>query len=314
MKIEMMQPLIVIAGPTAVGKTEFAIWLSGQLNAEIISADSMQVYKYMDIGTAKPSPLEQRLVKHYLIDVVEPDQEFSVADYKSLFDQTVRMIQSAGKLPIMVGGSGLYIRACTQSFFFEDPGGADWELRNSLKAQAQEHGVQCLYQQLEKVDAIAASRIHPNDLRRIIRALEVYQSTGIPISRLQAERNPDSQYQTIYIFIDRDRSELYQRIEARVDLMIEQNLIGEVESLLKRGYSPDLKPMQSLGYKQINEYFQRIYPLEEAVNRIKQLTRNYAKRQLTWFRKEPVDFWVNISSNKQEFFGVILNYIRGRLK
>lgn len=309
-----MGSIIVIAGPTAVGKTEFAIRLCQNLNAEIISADSMQVYKFMDIGTAKPDSGQQLSVKHHLIDLVEPDREFSVADFQIHFDQSFRMITAAGKIPVMVGGTGLYIRACLQAYLFEDPGGANQKLRNELQQQALKHGPAFLYDELAKIDPPAARRIHPNDLRRVIRAIEVYQTTGIPLSQLQKARRQERKYRSIFLFLDRDREELYRRIEERVDQMMAAHFPGEVESLLDRGYSPELKPMQGLGYKQITEYLQKKITLEQAVEQMKQQTKNYAKRQLTWFRKEPIDFWANISSNKQEFFPVILNYIKGRLK
>jgi tRNA dimethylallyltransferase len=309
-----MNPIVVISGPTAVGKTDFAIWLAKRLNGEIISADSIQVYKYMDIGTAKPNQNQQQQVKHHLIDIVEPNQNFSVADYQSLFDPTVNSVISQGKLPVVVGGTGLYIRACLRSFSFQDPG-ADLELRHRLReqaAEAEEPGL--LHHQLKQVDPRAAEKIHPNDTYRIIRALEVYLLTGTPLSLLQTEQKTQNRYQTIYLFLDRDRDELYQRIEMRVNLMLEQGLATEVKRLLEQGFSPELKAMQSLGYQQINDYIQNKISLEQAQELIKQKTRNYAKRQLTWFRREPVDWWVNISGRDQEFFGEILNYIEGRLK
>jgi tRNA dimethylallyltransferase len=309
-----MFPIIVISGPTAVGKTDLAIRLSEHLNAEIISADSMQVYKYMDIGTAKPSLKEQQRVKHHLIDIVEPNRDFSVADYQSLFDHTVNMLSSQGKIPLVVGGTGLYIRACLRSFPFKDPG-ADQKIRQRLREQAavaNEPGF--LHQQLKQVDPRAAEKIHPNDTYRVIRALEVFLRTGTPFSLFQAEQETRPRYQAIYLFLNRDRDELYRRIEARVDLMLEQGLVAEVESLLERGFSSELKSMQSLGYQQINDYLQTKISLEQARELIKQRTRNYAKRQLTWFKKEPVDFWVNISGPNQEFFDLILKYIEGRLK
>ena len=306
-------PLLVIAGPTGVGKTECAIRLAKMLNGEIISADSMQVYKYMDIGTAKPDDEEQQEAKHHLIDIVEPDQDFTVSDYKNLFDMTVPLVVAAGKLPMVVGGTGLYIRVCLQSYLTGNPAGADWELRKRLNEQADEKGLSYLFEELKRVDLIAAGRIHPNDKRRIIRALEVYENTGKPISELHANQVNDSIYTPVYLFLDRERSELYRRIEERVDRMFEKGFLQEVRSLLERGYSPGLKPMQGLGYHQINEYFQNKFSLEQAIAQVKQQTRNYAKRQLTWFRKEPVDLSVDMTGNNREFFGEILVYLEGRL-
>ncbi len=309
-----MLPLIVIAGPTAVGKTDFAIRVAQYLNTEIISADSMQVYQYMDIGTAKPTLEQQLRVKHHLIDVVEPSRDFSVADYQRLFNQVVDKLHSQGKIPLVVGGTGLYIRACLGSFSFADPG-ADPGLRQKLREQAMNpENSSTLHEQLKKVDPVTAQRIHPNDNHRIIRALEVYFRTGIPFSEMPKKQLSNHQYQTVYLFLDRNRDELYRRIDERAGLMIDQGFIGEVESLLRQGYSPKLKAMQSLGYLQINQYLQNMISLEEALDLIKQKTRNYAKRQLTWFRKEPVDRWVNISGKNEEFFGEIMNYIEGRLK
>jgi tRNA dimethylallyltransferase len=304
--------LIIIAGPTAVGKTDLSLALATALDAEIISADSMQVYRHMNIGTAKPTLVQQQLVKHHLLNVVDPDQYFSVADYQSHFNLAVRDILNRGKIPLMVGGTGLYIRACTQSFVF-DPGGADPLFREQLRLEAKQFGVAQLYERLQMVDPISALKIHPNDLLRIIRTLEVFHSTGLPISELQLKRNLNAFDRLIYLFFDRDRMELYQRIEQRVDAMIAAGLADEVRTLLEMGYSPELKPMQSLGYRQIAAFLRQDLSWESAVTEIKKATRNYGKRQLTWFRKEPVDWWINISGSGQELIGEILNYIEGRL-
>ncbi|NLW48521.1 MAG: tRNA (adenosine(37)-N6)-dimethylallyltransferase MiaA [Firmicutes bacterium] len=307
-----MNPLIILTGPTAVGKTELSLELAQRVNAEIVSADSMQVYKYMDIGTAKPSLKERESVPHHLLDLVRPDQDFSVADYQRHFQQTVNSIYDRGKLPLLTGGTGLYIRACIQGFDLE-PGGPLPSLRRELKEQIEEYGPQYLYQRLLTVDPEAAEKIHPNDQRRVIRALEVFLSTGAPISKLQRNRSSNYQFKLIYIFLNRDRDELYRRIEDRVEQMIEAGLVEEVNSLIKKGFSPQLKPMQSLGYKQISNYLFQNFSLEEAITSIKQETRRYAKRQLTWFRREPIDYAVTITGDSQEFFGDILNYIEGRL-
>lgn len=307
-----MNPLIILAGPTAVGKTELSLKLAQRINGEIISADSMQVYKRMDIGTAKPSREEQGRVPHHLIDLVEPDQDFSVADYKKYFESAVASIYAKGKLPLMTGGTGLYIRACIQAYNLE-PGEPLPDLRQELKEQAERFGPDYIHQKLAKVDPQAAAKIHPNDLRRVIRALEVYQSTGLPISELQQKRSARFKYNVIYLFLNREREELYRRIELRVEQMINAGLIEEVRSLLESGFSPNLKSMQSLGYKQLCRYLQGTVSLEEAVASIKQETRHYAKRQLTWFRREPIDYTINIFGDLQEYFGDILNYIEGRL-
>ncbi|HEY8464605.1 MAG TPA: tRNA (adenosine(37)-N6)-dimethylallyltransferase MiaA [Bacillota bacterium] len=306
-----MLPLVIIAGPTAVGKTDLALWLAEKIDTEIISADSMQVYRYLDIGTAKPSRAEQLQVKHHLIDIVDPNQPFSVADYQALFKTTVDRFATLGKTPIIAGGTGLYIRACTQGFTLDNPVRANPELRAKLAARAKAEGSAVLHQQLTAVDPIAAAAIHPHDLRRIIRALEVYLTTGTSISQVQKKEDPH--YDLIYILLYRDRPELYRRIETRVDQMLARGLVDEVKALRKQGYAPTLKPMQGLGYKQINDYLDNRCPLDQAVAEIKQKTRNYAKRQLTWFNREPLDLKINLSGKSTEFYPEILRYIEGRL-
>ncbi|HYH03426.1 MAG TPA: tRNA (adenosine(37)-N6)-dimethylallyltransferase MiaA [Bacillota bacterium] len=306
-----MIPIIVIAGPTAVGKTALALWLARQLDTEIISADSMQVYCWMDIGTAKPSQGEQQQVRHHLIDLVNPDQPFSVADYQCLFNETVDNLVAQGKVPLVVGGTGLYIRACTQSFSLDNPAEANPEIRARLTGLAQSEGTTALHQQLIDVDPDAAAAIHPNDLRRIIRALEVFLTTGIPISQIQ--KKDDSRFETIYILLNRERPELYHRIEVRVDEMLATGLVAEVKALRDAGYTRDLKPMQSLGYKQINDFLDQHCSFDQAVADIKQKTRNYAKRQLTWFNREPLDLKINLSGKTEEFYPEILRFIEGRL-
>lgn len=307
----MMMPVIVIAGPTAVGKTDCAIWLAKHLKTEIISADSMQVYRYMDIGTAKPSADEQAQVHHHLIDLVTPEIDFSVADYQRLFEQTVIRFEGDRKIPLIVGGTGLYIRACLGGFALEQIAKSDPKLRDDLKNRAAHYGNDVLHAELLKVDPEAASRIHPNDTVRVIRALEVYYSTGSPLSQIQGKR--PSRYRPIYLFFDREREELYSRIDERVDHMVGQGLITEVERLLEQGYGPDLKPMQSLGYKQICDHLFGKIALMEAITLIKQKTRNYAKRQLTWFKREPIDKVIRLSGDGTQFYDEILEYIEGRL-
>jgi len=306
-----MGVLIIIAGPTAVGKTDLAIRLARQLKTEIISADSMQVYKYMDIGAAKPDLTQPDMVKHHLINLVEPDQEFSVADYQDRFEKTITLFNNNGMIPLITGGTGLYIRACAQSFSLDNPANPDYKLRDSLKKEAELKGREYLHRELALVDPEAAVRIHPNDLGRIIRALEVYLVTGSPISKLQTKKK--AKYQTIYLFLERERRELYERINDRVDSMMQRGLLAEVESLLRRGYSANLKPMQSLGYKQLNDYLAGRIDLAAAIDLIKLKTRNYAKRQLTWFNREPVDRRFNLTGKNEEFYGEILNYIEGCL-
>lgn len=307
-----MQPVIIIAGPTAVGKTDFAMGLASRLNTEIISADSMQVYQHMDIGTAKPTSAEQAAVPHHLIDIVPPDRDFSVADYQKRFNLKIGEFDRRQKLPLVVGGTGLYIRACVQSYALDNPANADPGLRRRLAEQAANEGNEVLFSQLAAVDPEAALRIHPNDLRRVIRALEVYLTTGTPISRLQ--RKDTARFPTVYILLERDRAELYRRIENRVDRMMAGGLEEEVAALLKRGYGYELKSMQSLGYKQVGDYLQNRCAREEAIAAIKQKTRNYAKRQLTWFHREQLDLTVDLTGKSEQFYREIFKSIEGRLR
>lgn len=281
--------MIFIVGPTGVGKTQLAIQLARRLHTEIISADSRQVYRLLDIGTAKPTLEEQRLVPHHLIDLVWPDQDFSVADYLACFRRVLKGFLAAHQIPLGVGGTGLYIRAITQGLF-EGPG-ADWGLRQELEELHQKEGPLALHRRLKEVDPEAAQRIHPHDRRRIIRALEVYQLTNMPISRLQKEKTfPGLPLPFISFGLTRDRQELYERIERRVDLMLEMGLVEEVKGLLERGYSEELNALQAFGYRDLIAYLQGRQGLAEALEHFKQDSKRYAKRQLTWFGKEtPVE-------------------------
>lgn len=307
-------PLVVLAGPTATGKTKLAVKLALALGAEIISADSMQVYRYMDIGTAKPSPEETQLVPHHLIDVVTPEQPFTVADYQQLFRQTYKKLEKKKVLPLLTGGTGLYIRAVTRGFAFpERPG--DPELRSRLKDEATRLGKEEMHRRLQAVDPESAGKIHPNDLKRVLRALEVYFLTGTPISQQQKAGAFALPGETIYIAVSRRREELYHRIEERVDQMIARGLPEEVRDLLNKGYGPELQSMQGLGYKELIPVVRGESCLEEAVRLLKKRTRNYAKRQLTWFRKEPVAKWFMLSSGQEEkSLSEILTYIEGKIR
>lgn len=307
----MLKPMIIVAGPTAVGKTELALRLSEDLATPIISADSMQIYKGLNIGTAKPDQEQQQRATHLLIDLIEPDREFSVADYQQQFQQTVAKLDEAGKIPLIVGGTGLYIRAVTQSFALPAIAEPNPELREALKQLAKVEGNEALHRQLAEIDPEAAARIHPNDIFRVIRGLEVFQQTGIPISKMQTKG--ELKRPLIYLFLNRDRAELYQRINLRVDQMIADGLVEEVQQLFAQGYDSRLKSLQSLGYKQIGAYLLGQISWSEAIEAIKQKTRNYAKRQISWFKREPVDLWVNLSEKKLEFYGVILKDIKGRI-
>ncbi len=307
-------PLVVLAGPTAAGKTKLAIKLALKLGAEIISADSMQIYRYMDIGTAKPTPEERKLVPHHLIDVVNPDQPFTVADYQQLFLKVKKQLEERRVLPLLTGGTGLYIRAVTRGFAFPK-GPGDRQLRSRLQEEATRQGKEEMHRRLQAVDPESAAKIHPNDLKRVLRALEVYYLTGTPISRQQKAGAFTLPGETIYIAVTREREELYRRIEQRVDQMLACGLLEEVRSLLEKGYGPELQSMQGLGYKELIPVIKGECSLEEAIRLLKKRTRHYAKRQLTWFRKEPVERWFFLSSGEEEkSFSEILAYIEGKIR
>lgn len=281
--------VLAVVGPTACGKTSLALALAERLECEIISADSMQVYRGLDIGTAKPSTAELARVPHHLIDVAEPDEDFSVARYQALGREAIARVAARGRLPVVVGGTALYVRALLRDYDFAAPG-ADPELRRVLAREAVDHGVARLRAELERVDARAAARIHPNDLRRTIRALEVWRLTGQPLSATW--RSGRLLYHALLVGIDLDREVLYRRIDARVDHMVRRGLVDEVRALVARGFGPWLISGQALGYKEIVEHLAGRATLEDAVALIKQATRNYAKRQLTWFRREPGLVWL----------------------
>ena len=283
-------PLVVILGPTAAGKSKLAIELAQKFGLEIINADSMQIYRGMDIGSAKPSLKERSLVTHHLIDIKDPDEEFSAAQYKEVAKNCIDSLTQKGTSILVVGGTGFYIRALTKGLF--PVPSANLKLREELKEKEETQGKWYLYRELEKVDPEAASTIHPNDTFRIVRALEVFHLTGKPISQHQKEHQfKHSLFNLLKIGLMRKRGEIYDRIELRVDNMIKDGLVEEVRQLLKKGYSPTIKPFQSLGYKQILEYLQGDLNLDEAVSLIKRNTKRYAKRQLTWFRKDSEIRW-----------------------
>lgn len=292
-----MEKLVVIIGPTAVGKTEISVELALRLQGEIISGDSMQVYKYMDIGTAKIRPEESRGIPHHLLDIREPDQTFNVAEFQQLARQKISEINQRGKLPLLVGGTGLYVQAVLDDYEF-GPAETDPGYRQKLREIARTKGEKYLHRQLQAVDPLAADRIHPNDIKRIIRALEYYHSTGKQISANSEglERTELKRYNAVLIGLNMDRQKLYQRIEQRVDQMMDDGFLEEVRGLLARGYDPNLPSLQGLGYKQLISYLQGEIALETAVELIKRDTRRFAKRQLTWFRRDPRICWFNLDS------------------
>jgi tRNA dimethylallyltransferase len=286
-------PILIIAGPTAVGKTDSSILLARELGAEIVSADSMQIYRGMDIGTAKPTKEQRRLIYHHMIDIAEPDQPYSVGDFLRDARTAIGGIIASGGVPIVVGGTGLYIRALTRGLFHGPP--ADLELRERLLLrESEEPGM--LYSDLVKVDPEAAIKIHPNDLRRAVRALEVYYLKDRKLSDFQREHSfQDRPYTFRLLFLVRSRSELYPRIESRVDQMLAEGLEAEVKTLMERGYSPELASMQGLGYKHFIDCFLGKTSRGEAVALLKRDTKRFAKRQFTWFRREPETIWVDIT-------------------
>ncbi len=286
--------VIIISGPTCVGKTEVATTLAEPLGGEIISADAMQVYRYMDIGTAKPTPQEQARVRHHLIDVVDPDEPFSAARFKAAAEAVIGDLHKKGRPVFVVGGTGLYIKALTRGLFrVQKKNGV---LRQRLRAEAEDLGSGVLHQRLQEVDPVAAASIHPNDAYRIIRALEVLELTGTPISEHHSAHDfSDDPYQVLKIGLFMDRERLYRRINQRVDRMLERGLLEEVKGLLNRGYSADLKSMRSIGYRHMTEYLLQKVTWDETVRLFKRDTRRYAKRQLAWFRADPQMRWLQPS-------------------
>lgn len=287
----MSSKILVICGPTASGKSELALRLAEKLDGEIINADSMQVYRGLDIGTAKASAEERARIPHHLIDIVRPDQPFSAADFATAADAAIRDVCSRGKRPIVVGGTGLYIRALLQGLV--DSPGDGGEIRQTLRTQAQELGNDAMLEELRQVDPQLAEHMHPNNLVRIIRALEVFRTTGIPLSRYQQEHAfSDQRYHSLQIGICVERPLLYSRIDQRVNQMLAQGLLQEVQDLLSAGYDPETKAMRAIGYKEMTAHLAGEYDQDEAVRLIKRNTRHYAKRQLTWFNADKDILWL----------------------
>lgn len=281
--------LAVLCGPTAVGKTEVAIPLAERLGAEIVCADSRTVYRRMDIGTAKPPVALRRRVPHHLIDIIEPDEPFTLADYQRLATRAIAEIRARGRLPLLVGGTGLYIRAIADQLVIP-PVPPDQSLRARLEAEEREHGPGHLYARLAALDPPAARRIHPRNLRRVIRALEVTMLSGTPISQQQGRGSPSGPLAVVGLTME--RGALYRRIDARVDAQLAAGLVDEVRGLLASGVPAHAPAMQGLGYREIAGWLAGAYELDEAVRRLKRNTRRYAKRQLTWFRRDPRIVWV----------------------
>ena len=306
------KPLIILTGPTSVGKSALSIKLAKAVDGEIISADSMQVYRHMDIGTAKIKPDQMQGVPHYLIDEFMPDEEFNVVLFQQLAKNYMKQIYDKNKVPILVGGTGFYIQAVLYDIDFTK-NEADTSYRMELEEIVREGGKDQLFDMLKEIDPESAKAIHPNNIKRIIRALEYAKLTGERISTHNEEqRSKESPYQFCYFVLNRERSKLYEGINQRVDLMLEEGLLKEVKSLADMGYTKDMVSMQGLGYKEILAYYNGDYSLEKAIEILKRDTRHYAKRQLTWFKREKDVQWINKDDFEDE--DSILNHMLATLK
>ena len=306
------RPLIILTGPTAVGKTALSIGLAKAVDGEIISADSMQVYRKMNIGTAKIQQSEMQGVRHPLIDILDPGEDFNVVLFKKYALEAMKDIYSREKIPVVVGGTGFYIQALLYDINFEDNDN-DMSYREELQTLAAEHGNSYIHDMLAGVDPESAEKIHENNVKRVIRALEFYKKTGMKISKHnEAESQKESPYNFEYFVLNDDRQKLYDRIDRRIDIMLADGLLDEVRSLVDEGYSRDLVSMQGLGYKEMIDYIQERYTLDEAVYTLKRDTRHFAKRQVTWFKREKQVTWVN----KNEFDSEtdILSFMIERLR
>jgi tRNA dimethylallyltransferase len=304
----MKPKLIVILGPTAAGKSESALELAAEIGGEIVNADSQQVYRYMDIGTGKPSKADRERVPHHVIDVVDPDAGFNVAVFRRLATQSIDDIGRRGRKAVVCGGTGLYIKALTQGLFVglaQAP-----EVRARLKAEIEKQGLAALYRRLERVDPATTSWIHPNDRQRIMRALEVFESTGKRMSECQKEHGfSEDRFDTLKIGLDRPREELYDRINRRCEQMIDSGLLDEVRSLTARGYGLDLKPMQSVGYRHMGLVLNGAMPLANALALMQRDTRRLAKRQLTWFRHDHEIRWFHPEARKRDLVQAVKTFL-----
>ena len=287
--------IIIICGPTCIGKTSVGIKLAKGVCGEIINADSMQVYKYMNIGTAKPTPSEQKLVPHYMLDIINPDELFDVAMFVKKAEPVISKLYSQNKIPFIVGGTGLYIKALL--YGLSPPGPANPKLMKCLKNEAEKYGSNFLHEKLSRFDKDAAEKIHPNDTFRLVRAIITFEMTGKTISEYHKEHMfSEKRYNVLKIGLNMDRNKLYQRINTRVDMMLDAGLLNEVKMLLDMGYSETLNSMKSIGYRHVNDYIQNRFSWDETVRLMKRDTRRYAKRQLTWFGADQDILWVNPDS------------------
>jgi tRNA dimethylallyltransferase len=315
MGIKMKKPLIILTGPTAVGKSELSIALGKAVNGEIISADSMQVYKHMDIGTAKLKPREMGGVKHYLVDELEPREDFNVVKFKEYACRYMEEIYGKGKIPVLVGGTGFYIQAVLYGIDFKE-NGEDRTYREQLERLAEDKGAGFLHEKLRLMDPKSAEAIHPNNVKRVIRALEYYEQTNLKISEHNEEqKQKESPYNFCYFVLNDDREVLYGKINRRIDAMMEQGLTDEVKALLNMGCTKDMVSMQGLGYKEIIAYLEGEISLEEAIYILKRDTRHFAKRQLTWFKREKNVTWIQkneYGNDEKLILQVLLDELRNR--
>jgi tRNA dimethylallyltransferase len=300
--------VIAIIGPTAVGKSDLALHLARSFPLEIISADSRQVYRHMDIGTNKPTLAERALVPHHIIDVADPDEDFSLATYHQLAFKAIKAIQQKGKLPLLVGGSGLYVWSLVEGWKIPRVP-PDREMRRRLETRTEQGDIQSLYRELQNVDPVAAEKIDPRNIRRVVRALEIYYATGQPASQLQRREEPS--FSVLVIGLTQERSELYRRIDARVDDMMQRGLVEEVQQLLEKGYRPLLPSMSGIGYRQIAQFLQGVMTLPEAVDRIRYETHRLARHQYAWFRLNDMRIrWFDVTMTKREASIVALDEIK----
>lgn len=302
------QKVVVIGGPTASGKTDLSIRLAQKINGEIVSADSMQIYKEMNIGTAKPDEDERQGIKHYMLDIINPDERYSVADYKRQAKIAIQEIINKGKTPIVVGGTGLYIDSLIYEIEYVDIQ-TDLEYRKQLEERVEKEGLQKLYEEAKKIDEYAMEKISPNDKKRILRVLEIYKQTGKTKTQLDKQSRKDVQYDYKVFAINMDREILYNRINKRVDIMIQKGLIDEVKQIYNK-YKMFPTAMQALGYKEVVEYLEDKITKEEMIEKIKQESRRYAKRQLTWFRKNKQTIWLDGQENIETNINRILEEMK----
>ena len=295
----MRPKIVIVLGPTAVGKSEVALHLAKSLNGEIVNADSQQVYRLMDIGTGKPSKADRERIRHHLVDIVAPNEEFNAALFRRLATESIRQIHARGRNVIVCGGTGLYLKALTRGLF-EGPG-QDPEVRQALEQEITANGVASLYQRLERIDPTVGSSIHPNDRQRIVRALEVYRLTGRPLSEWQKEHGfQENPFEIFKIGLLRERAELYNFINLRCERMIEEGLLEEIRGLVERGFDLDLKPLRSVGYRQMGQVLRGTQSMNDAIEEMKQETRHLAKRQLTWFRRDDEIRWFHPEGQSKE--------------